>query len=93
MPFENGKSFAFMFACNGRGRDMHGCPDAESKLFHRYFPRTPLIGTFTGGEFVHEVIPTRSSPPEAPKKPSEIEFAYATVFVLVTYKYPDQAPL
>ncbi|OXA64180.1 F-box only protein 22 [Folsomia candida] len=71
--FPDGDSFAFMFACNGRGANMHG----------------GLIGTFTGGEYCHEVIPSRDVP-APPKFASSIEFAYTTVFVFVSYKYPTK---
>lgn len=39
--FPDGDSFAFMFACNGRGANMHGgkC-HVESTLFRKHFPNT-----------------------------------------------------
>ena len=86
--FKNGGSFAFMFACNGRGAHMHGRTDVESSLFRKYFPKTDLIGTFTVGECCHEVIPTKDIP-KPPKRISELEFAYTTVLVYVSFAFPD----
>jgi hypothetical protein len=86
VEFREGNSFAFMFACNGRGAGMHGAGDVESALFHKHFPLTPLLGTFTGGEYVHEVLPSTEVTP--PTKPSSLEFAYTTVFLFVSYKFP-----
>ncbi len=38
---------------------MHGKAHAESHLFNKMFPRTPLIGSFTYGEYCHEVLPPK----------------------------------
>ena len=54
----------------------------ESRLFKKYFPKTPLVGAFTLGEYVHEYIPGHEATP--PKRASSIEFGYSTVFVIVS---------
>lgn len=76
-------SFAFMFACNGRGRQMHGCPNVESDLFNSEFSSTPMVGAFTFGEYCHEVLAGVES-----TSPKHIDFQYTTVFLLVSYKHP-----
>jgi len=77
-------SFAFMFACNGRGYEMHRKPHVESTLFRKYFPKTLLVGSFTGGEFFHEHVPGNES--IAPDKATRLEYAFTTVFMLVSCK-------
>ncbi|ODN04693.1 F-box only protein 22 [Orchesella cincta] len=81
----DGRSFAIMFACNGRGVGMHGRPNVEADLFNAHFPTTPLVGAFTLGEFCNEVISTGTNAPVEP--PKRIDFAYTTVFVMVSYKH------
>ena len=49
LPEEN--SFAFMFACIGRGKaHYNGTENVESSVFKKYFPKTPLFGFFGNGE-------------------------------------------
>ena len=48
LPEEN--SFAFMFACVGRGCGLYDKEDVETSIFKKHFPRTPLIGFFGNGE-------------------------------------------
>jgi len=86
--FPDGHSFAFMFACNGRGRYMHGRPNVESDLFNSTFPKTPLLGTFTFGEFCHEVAVPFPNKVDGVKPPQRIDFGYNTIFLLVSYKHP-----
>jgi len=88
----DGNSFAFMFACNGRGRYMHGGPNMESDLFNSVFPKTPLTGAFTFGEFCHEVATPFPSLPDGIKPPNRIDFAYHTIFLIVSYKHPTELP-
>lgn len=44
------KSFAFMFACVGRGHSHYGRDNVEADIFRKYFPKTPLLGFFGNGE-------------------------------------------
>ena len=49
LPLEN--SFGLMYACVGRGIHVYdGAHNVESKVFKKYFPRTPLFGFFGNGE-------------------------------------------
>ncbi|NJN61185.1 MAG: hypothetical protein HC795_06355 [Coleofasciculaceae cyanobacterium RL_1_1] len=41
---------AFLFACLGRGRGLYDLPDFDTRLFHQYYPHTPLGGCFCNGE-------------------------------------------
>lgn len=87
LPEEN--SFAFMFACLGRGEGLYGEPNVESSLFRKYFPRTPLIGLFGNGEIGFELVNkgnTESEGPEVKKKKSPVTLyhSYTTVLVLVS---------
>ena len=51
-------SFAFMFACCGRGKHFHfDKGNVESKCFKALFPNTPLIGIFGEGEFGWNYLP------------------------------------
>lgn len=43
-------SFAFMFACLGRGEGLHDVRNVESSMFRKHFPTTPLVGLFGNGE-------------------------------------------
>lgn len=52
------RSFAFMFACCGRGKQFHNDKgDVESKCFKTLFPNTPLMGIFGEGEFGWNYMP------------------------------------
>ena len=66
------QSFAFMFACCGRGfnwyrHNQHKDTDAnkeennffnvESGMFRKYFPNTPIFGFFGGGEYGYDYLP------------------------------------
>ncbi|XP_060073210.1 F-box only protein 22-like [Ylistrum balloti] len=44
------RSYAFMFACLGRGKGHYGCENVESSVFRKMFPKTPLLGFFGNGE-------------------------------------------
>ncbi|XP_069138676.1 F-box only protein 22-like [Argopecten irradians] len=43
-------SYAFMFACLGRGTGHYGNENVESSVFRKMFPKTPLLGFFGNGE-------------------------------------------
>lgn len=75
-------SFAFMFACVGRGFYMYREHNVESEIFRKHFPSTPLLGFFGNGEIGHEFLKTRedSAKPRLPR----LEHSYSTVFVLVS---------
>lgn len=49
----DGVSFAFMFACVGRGRHFYGVKNMESEIFRKLFPATPLFGLYVNGEVGH----------------------------------------
>ncbi|XP_064608889.1 F-box only protein 22-like [Liolophura sinensis] len=51
------KSFAFMFACVGRGEGLYLQRNVESDAFHKVFPRTPLFGFFGNGEIGFNSLP------------------------------------
>ena len=60
----NSNSFAFMFACCGRGKHFHNDKsNVESKCFKALFPNTPLIGIFGEGEFGWNYLPRENNPP------------------------------
>ena len=55
----NSNSFAFMFACCGRGKYFYkDKTNVESKCFRMLFPHTPLIGIFGEGEFGWNHLPS-----------------------------------
>ena len=54
----NSNSFAFMFACCGRGKHFYKeKSNVESKCFRALFPHTPIIGIFGEGEFGWNYLP------------------------------------
>lgn len=65
---------------------MHERPNVESDLFNSMFPKTPFIGAFTLGEYCHEKLPVNSGEEIVP--PEKIDFAYTTVFLLISYRHP-----
>merc|ERR1711935_973211 len=59
-------SFAFMFACCGRGQNFYkGKSGIESSVFNRMFPKTPLVGVFGNGEIGLSHIPKFNGAPES----------------------------
>ena len=40
-----------VFTCNGRGEELHGEADAESRALATALPGVPFAGAFVGGEF------------------------------------------
>lgn len=80
-------SFAFMFACLGRGAGLHGEPNVESAIFKKHFPRTPLVGLFGNGEigsdFNGHKLENLNEPNCKKKKDvSRLYHSYATVIIL-----------
>jgi hypothetical protein len=69
-------SFAFMFACCGRGQNHYrGKSGIESSVFNRMFPKTPLVGVFGNGEIGLSYIPKfpdsgKSAPSSSSTPPS-----------------------
>ena len=58
-------TFAFMFACLGRGRAFHNNKDnVESAIFRKLFPKTPLFGFFGNAEigmnYLHPFDPSKN---------------------------------
>ncbi|XP_045156549.2 F-box only protein 22-like [Mercenaria mercenaria] len=84
LPEEN--SFAFMFACLGRGEGLYDEPNVESSIFRRYFPSTPLIGLFGNGEIGFELVNKGSyaQNDEKQKSSKTLYHSYTTVLVLVS---------
>ncbi|XP_014666058.1 PREDICTED: F-box only protein 22-like [Priapulus caudatus] len=75
-------SFAFMFACVGRGSYMFRDRDVESAAFRKHFPNVPLVGFFGNGEIGHEHLGV-SGDGDAPRLP-RLDHTYSTIFVLVS---------
>lgn len=65
------KSFAFMFACVGRGEGLYLQPNVESDAFRKVFPRTPLFGFFGNGEIGFNSLPGSVSSGHRSKSESE----------------------
>lgn len=87
-------SFAFMFACCGRGQNHYrGKAGLESSVFNRMFPNTPLVGVFGNGEIGLSYIPSFSGeshpvPPAStstPMRPGQYLHSYTTIFVMVSF--------
>lgn len=87
-----GKSFAFMFACIGRGHaHFHGSTNVESSVFKRYFPNTPLFGFFGNGEigfdYLYKYGENQCSQKEkssTSKPPPKLYHAYTTIICLIS---------
>jgi len=92
-------SFAFMFACCGRGENHYrGKVGLESAAFHKLFPKTPLVGVFGNGEIGVSHLPrytgasqsanpapTSPGPRNIPSlKPGQFLHSFTTVFVLIS---------
>jgi len=84
-------SFAFMFACCGRGENHYkGKSGLEAATFNKMFPKTPLVGVFGNGEIGISHIPDFNAPDELPAKvtnlkPSSFLHSFTTIFVMVSY--------
>ncbi|KAH9500927.1 F-box only protein 22 [Bulinus truncatus] len=77
-PLDN--SFGLMYACVGRGVHVYGEQNVESKVFRKYFPRTPLLGFFGNGEIGSSYPPGNSC-----EKPPKLLHAYTTIMCLVCF--------
>ena len=84
-------SFAFMFACVGRGFGMYNEQGVESSIFKKYFPKTPLFGFFGNGEIGFEFVSGKeertvdlSEKKKKRKNPPRLYHAYTTILVLVS---------
>lgn len=83
------RSFAFMFACLGRGKGMFGAPNVESTIFRRYFPNTPLFGVFGNGEIGFDFVSVGSgivaeTKPKRKSPQTKLYHGYTTIYVLVS---------
>jgi len=75
-------SFAFMFACCGRGRARYnGKRNVESGVFTKLYPETPLVGMFGNGE-----IGKDSSTTESTLVKKDCFHSFCTVFIVVSRK-------
>ena len=87
--FPEKDSFAFMFACIGRGFHHYNITNLEADVFRKAFPNTPLFGCFGNGEVGFDHLPgvpvekTRKMYNKGPNIPS-MYHTYATVFCLIT---------
>ncbi|KAK3098489.1 hypothetical protein FSP39_019976 [Pinctada imbricata] len=89
-----GRSFAFMFACIGRGNAYYQEHNVESQVFRKIFPNTPIFGFFGNGEIgfnsLKEYVPKmtdvnnvdRTTP--STKYLPKLHHAYTTILVLVS---------
>uniref|UniRef100_A0A2C9KFM9 FIST C-domain domain-containing protein n=1 Tax=Biomphalaria glabrata TaxID=6526 RepID=A0A2C9KFM9_BIOGL len=75
-PLEN--SFGLMYACVGRGVHVYTEHNVESKVFRKYFPKTPLLGIFGNGE-----IGMSYPPKDFDDTPPKLLHAYTTIMCLV----------
>ena len=86
LPEEN--SFAFMFACVGRGCGLYDKEDVETSVFKKYFPKTSLIGFFGNGEVGFNSFPNAegsgNSGDETTKDKIQIFHGYTTILCLVS---------
>ena len=84
-------SCAFMFACCGRGENMHGKKGLELSCFKSLYPDTPLVGIFGLGEIGHNFT-GKEVANELPKRSyhasTNLTHAMCTVFVVLAFKQP-----
>lgn len=87
------KTFAFMFACLGRGKSYHkNKENVESSIFRRIFPHTPLFGFFGNGEigmnYLHPYDPiqncSKSKKSKFERHHPKLSHAYTSIFLLVS---------
>ena len=86
-------SFAFMFACVGRGSGMYNKEDVETAIFKKYFPNTPIIGFFGNGEVGFDCFPNSpaSGGDEKTTNAPKMFHGYTTILTLVSILEPTQA--
>lgn len=86
-------TFAFMFACLGRGKSFHhNRENVESSIFRKVFPQTPLFGFFGNGEigmnYLQPFDSTKSFSKSKKTKFSrhypKLSHAYTSIFLLVS---------
>ncbi|XP_013394140.1 F-box only protein 22 [Lingula anatina] len=83
-------SFAFMFACLGRGYYFYRKSNVEADIFRKLFPRTPLFGFFGNGETGYNFLPDYSkTDPYVETKNKNYTFGsfdhgYTTIFCLIS---------
>lgn len=85
------KSFAFMFACIGRGCEhFNGVGNVESSVFKKYFPKTPLFGFFGNGEvgfdhlYKYEESSSSNDRSSSPHIMPKLYHAYTTIICMVS---------
>ena len=85
-------SFAFMFACCGRGENHYrGKVGLEANTFVKMFPKTPLIGVFGNGELGVSYVPNfKENVQDSEKissklKAGEFLHSFTTIFVMVSF--------
>lgn len=86
-------TFAFMFACLGRGKSFHrNQENVESSIFRKVFPQTPLFGFFGNGEIgMNYLQPFDSAGSFSKTKKTKfsrhhpkLSHAYTSIFLLVS---------
>ena len=84
-------SFAFMFACCGRGENHYrGRVGLEANTFLKMFPKTPLVGLFGNGELGVSYIPNfKENVPDTERISSKLKagqflHSFCTIFVMVS---------
>ncbi|XP_040576548.1 F-box only protein 22 [Lepeophtheirus salmonis] len=76
-------SYAFMFACCGRGKAHYRQEsNIESSTFRRLFPHTKLVGCFCGGEI--GINSFSNSTKVKNMNPDNLFHSYTTVFMLIS---------
>ena len=84
-------SFAFMFACCGRGENHYrGKSGLEAATFNKMFPKTPLVGVFGNGEIGISHIPDFNAPSQTSEKvnalkPGQFLHSFTTIIVMVSF--------
>ena len=84
-------SFAFMFACCGRGENHYrGRVGLEASTFVKMFPNTPLVGVFGNGELGVSYHPNFTENVQETERVSrklkagEFLHSFTTIFVMVS---------
>ena len=84
-------SFAFMFACCGRGENHYrGRVGLEASTFVKMFPNTPLVGVFGNGELGVSYLPNFTENVQETERVSrklkagEFLHSFTTIFVMVS---------
>jgi len=83
-------SFAFMFACCGRGVNHYrGHQGVEAAVFCQMFPNTPIVGVFGNGEIGINYIPgsaqeNKQGSRKAKLQPSQVHHSFTTIIVMIS---------